>query len=90
MSDQTIYLDTSAIVQRYIIEEETNKIDKIDKIYEKAHVGKIRLSFWKPLDELLIGSPSLLKRGVLASSSHDAPQMLNNATICHIDTCHVT
>ena len=26
---------------------------------------------WKPLDELLIGSSSLLKRGVLAGSSHD-------------------
>jgi len=42
MSDQTIYLDTSAIVKRYVIEEETNRIDKI---YEKAHAGKIRLSF---------------------------------------------
>jgi len=41
MSDQTIYLDTSAIVKRYIIEEETNRIDKI---YDKAHAGKIRLS----------------------------------------------
>ena len=40
MSDQTIYLDTSAIVKRYVIEEET---DRIDKIYEKAHAGKIRL-----------------------------------------------
>lgn len=32
MDDQTIYLDISAIVKRYIIEEETNRIDKI---YEK-------------------------------------------------------
>jgi len=42
MSDQTIYLDTSAIVKRYVIEEET---DRIDKIYGKALAGKIRLSF---------------------------------------------
>ena len=42
VSDQTICLDTSTIVKRYIVEEETNRIDKI---YEKPHAGKIRLSF---------------------------------------------
>ena len=33
VSDQTIYLDTGAIVKRYVIEE----ANRIDKIYEKAH-----------------------------------------------------
>jgi len=33
MSYQTIYLDTGAVVKRYVIEE----ANRIDKIYEKAH-----------------------------------------------------
>ena len=63
MSDQTIYLDPSAIVKRYVIEKET---DKIDKIYEKAHAGKIRLSFsvWN-IGETAVVLDKYHRRGVL-------------------------
>ncbi|RLG62514.1 hypothetical protein DRO02_07895, partial [archaeon] len=44
---------------------------------------------WKPLDELVIGSSSLLKRGVLAGSSHDTSQMFDNAAIHHMYSYHV-
>jgi len=63
MNDQTIYLDTSAIVKRYIIEEGTNKVDKI---YEEAHVGKIKLSFsvWN-IGEVAVVLDKYHRRGLL-------------------------
>jgi len=66
MSDQTIYLDTSAIVKRYVIEEETNRIDKI---YEKAHAGKIRLSFsvWN-IGETAVVLDKYHRRGILGNA----------------------
>jgi len=66
MSDRTIYLDTSAIVKRYVIEEET---DKIDKFYEKAHAGKIRLSFsvWN-IGETAVVLDKYHRRGVLENA----------------------
>jgi len=42
MSVQSVYLDTSAVVKRYILEEGS---DKIDELYDEAHAGKIKLAF---------------------------------------------
>lgn len=42
MSAQTVYLDTSAIVKRYVTQEESNYIDEI---YDRAYSGKLKIGF---------------------------------------------
>jgi len=42
MSVQSIYLDTSAIVKRYVVEEESASIDAF---YEKVHAGRFKIGF---------------------------------------------
>lgn len=66
MSEQSIYLDTSAIVKRYVIEEET---DKVDRIYEAAHAGKLKLNFsvWN-IGEVAVVLDKYHKKGVLENA----------------------
>lgn len=42
MSVRSVYLDTNALVKRYVVEEYS---DHIDKLYREAHAGRIRLGF---------------------------------------------
>jgi predicted nucleic acid-binding protein len=42
MSVQSIYLDSSVIVKRYVVEEGT---EKVDKVYDGAHAGRLKIGF---------------------------------------------
>ena len=74
IGNQTIYLDSSAIVKRYVTEEETNRIDKI---YEKAHTGKIRLSFsvWN-IGETAVVLDKYHSRGLLGNEKGAFPKFI--------------
>ena len=60
---QSIYLDTSAIVKRYVIEEESQQVDTI---YNKAHSGQIKIGFsiWN-IGEVAVVLDKYEKRGIL-------------------------
>ncbi|RLG87947.1 MAG: PIN domain nuclease [Thermoprotei archaeon] len=63
MSVQSIYLDTSAIVKRYVIEEESASIDAL---YEKAHIGKLKIGFsiWN-IGEVAVVLDKYERRGIV-------------------------
>ena len=63
MSAQSAYLDTSAIIKRYIIEEGS---DRIDDFYQRAHAGRIRLAFsaWN-VGEVAVVLDKYEKRGIV-------------------------
>ena len=42
MSVRSVYLDTNAIVKRYVVEEHT---DRVDELYDKAHAGELIIGF---------------------------------------------
>lgn len=42
MSVRSVYLDTSALVKRYVLEEHS---DSVDRIFNRAHAGRIKLGF---------------------------------------------
>lgn len=66
MSVQSVYLDTSAIVKRYVLEEGS---DKVDEFYRGAHAGKTRLAFsvWN-IGEVAAVLDKYEKRGVLKNA----------------------
>ena len=66
MSVQSVYLDTSAVVKRYILEEGS---DKIDELYDEAHVGKIKLAFsiWN-IGEVAVVLDKYHRMGVLENA----------------------
>jgi len=63
MSFQTVYLDTSAIVERYVTEEESNYIDEI---YDRAYSGKLKIGFsiWN-IGEVATVLSKCEKKGIL-------------------------
>lgn len=63
MAVQSIYLDTSVIVKRYVIEEES---DQVDKIYEEAHAGKLKIGFsiWN-VGEVAVVLDKYHRRGII-------------------------
>ena len=42
MSVESIYLDTSALIKRYILEEYS---EHVDRLYREAHAGRVRIGF---------------------------------------------
>ena len=42
MSVRSVYLDTNAIVERYVVEEHT---DRVNELYDKAHAGELIIGF---------------------------------------------
>ena len=66
MSAQNAYLDTSAIVKRYILEEGS---DRVDELYREAHAGKIRLAFsiWN-IGEVAVVLDRYERRGIIKNS----------------------
>jgi len=42
MNVQSVYLDTNAIVKRYVVEEHT---EQVDELYDKAHAGEVIIGF---------------------------------------------
>ena len=61
-----MYLDTSAVVKRYVAEEHT---DKLDELYGKAHAGQLVLGFsaWN-VGELAVVLDKYEKRGLLTNA----------------------
>jgi len=66
MSVQSVYLDTNAIVKRYVMEEHT---DRIDELYDKAHAGELIIGFstWN-IGELAGVLDKYERRGVLTNA----------------------
>ncbi|PUA31104.1 MAG: hypothetical protein B9J98_07655 [Candidatus Terraquivivens tikiterensis] len=66
MSVQSVYLDTSAIVKRYILEEGS---DKIDELYREVHAGKTKLAFsvWN-IGEVAVVLDKYEKRGIVKNA----------------------
>ncbi len=63
MSVRSIYLDTSAIVKRYVVEEHT---DRVDELYSDAHAGRTKLAFsiWN-IGEVAVVLDKYERRGIL-------------------------
>jgi len=63
MAVRSVYLDTSAIVKRYVVEEGS---DRVDELYEGAHAGKIKIGFslWN-VGEVAVVLGKYHKRGAL-------------------------
>ena len=63
MSVRSVYLDTSAIVKRYVVEEGS---ESVDELYERAHLGEIVIGFslWN-LGEVAVVLDKYERRGVL-------------------------
>lgn len=63
MGGKRVYLDTSAIVKRYVEEEHS---DVVDEIYDGAHAGRIEIGFslWN-IGEVAAVLSKYARRGVL-------------------------
>ena len=63
---RSVYLDTNAIVKRYVVEEHT---DRVDELYEKAHAGELVIGFsiWN-IGELAGVLDRYKRRGVLTDA----------------------
>ena len=66
MSVRSVYLDTNAIVKRYVVEERT---DRIDELYDKAHAGEVIIGFstWN-IGELAGVLDKYERKGVLTNA----------------------
>ncbi len=66
MTGTTVYLDSSAVVKRYLVEEGT---DAVDGIYRRAEAGELRIAFslWN-LGEVLRAVGKGVRRGLLSES----------------------
>ena len=63
MNVRSAYLDTSAIVKRYVVEEHTARVDEL---YNEAHAGRITIGFsvWN-IGEVAVVLDKYQKRGFL-------------------------
>ncbi len=63
MNEKTVYLDSSAVVKRYLVEDGT---EAIDDIYRRAEAGEIRiaLSLWN-IGEILRAFMKTVRRGLI-------------------------
>jgi len=61
-----VYLDTNAIVKRYVVEEHT---DRVDELYDKAHAGELIIGFstWN-IGELAGVLDKYERKGVLTNA----------------------
>ena len=66
MSVRSVYLDTNAIVKRYVVEEHT---DRVDELYDKAHAGELIIGFstWN-IGELAGVLDKYERKGVLTNA----------------------
>lgn len=66
MDARSVYLDTNAIVKRYVEEEHT---DRVDELYDKAHAGEVVIGFstWN-IGELAGVLDKYERRGVLTNA----------------------
>jgi len=66
MDVQSVYLDTSAIVKRYVVEEHT---DFVDALYDRAHAGELVIGFsiWN-IGELAVVLDKYERRGILTNA----------------------
>lgn len=66
MNVQSVYLDTNAIVKRYLVEEGS---ELVDELYDKAHSGEVLLGFslWN-IGEVAVVLDKYERRGVLGSA----------------------
>jgi len=66
MGAQKVYLDTSAIVKRYVIEEGSSRVDAL---YREAHTGNIKIGFsvWN-IGEVAVVLDKYEKRGVIGDA----------------------
>ena len=66
MGVRSVYLDTSAIVKRYVLEEHT---EQVDGIYDAAYAGDIRIGFstWN-LGEVAVVLSKYERKGILDSA----------------------
>lgn len=68
MNVRTVYLDTSAIAKRYVVEEHTGRIDEL---YDRAHAGEVIIGFstWN-IGELAGILSKYERRGVLTNAKN--------------------
>ncbi|MBS7247319.1 MAG: type II toxin-antitoxin system VapC family toxin [Candidatus Jordarchaeales archaeon] len=66
MKERSVYLDTSAIVKRYVVEEGSSRVDEF---YDEAHAGRATLGFsiWN-IGEVAVVLDKYERRDVLSDA----------------------
>lgn len=70
MPEKTVYLDSSAVVKRYLVERGT---EPVDLLYHRAEAGKVQLAFsqWN-LGEVLGAFAKAHRRGMITQREMEA------------------
>ncbi|MBS7618758.1 type II toxin-antitoxin system VapC family toxin [Candidatus Bathyarchaeota archaeon] len=63
MSVRSVYLDTSALVKRYVVEEHS---DRVDELYSESYAGRVRIGFsvWN-IGEVAVVLDKYEERGIV-------------------------
>lgn len=79
MSGRSVYLDTSALVKRYVIEPGT---DVVDSLYEEAHKGyaTIGFSIWN-IGEASVVFDKYARRGLLEDGRKPLERLLGESRL---------